>query len=285
MSSSTRGISKQTICQWLGYTRQAHHQRLQHAETTALNAEIIVQLTSDIRRRAGPRLGTLKVYREAREVLNELNIKCGRDKFFDILRAYDLLIEPKKRHVRTTDSSAWMRQFDDLRVDFTPTGPDQLWVADITYIRCQERKLYLSLITDAYSRQIMGWRLHGDLTTEGCVLALNKALERRAHLRNRIIHHSDRGCQYCSRGYVRRLRTQGFRISTTQNGSPYENPLAESVNGQLKVEYSLDQRFITEVEAREAVEQAIEMYNKFRPHGALDYRKPSQVHYGQLHPA
>ena len=283
MSSATRGISKHTICQWLGYTRQAHHQRLRDAERVALDAEMIVQVSAEVRQRAGPRLGTLKVFGEARPVLKELGIKCGRDKFFDVLRGYDMLITPKKSHVRTTDSSAWRRQFDDLRAAFTPTAPDQLWVSDITYVRCRERKLYLSLVTDAYSRQIMGWRLHADLTTEGCVLAFEQALSRRAGTaRLRTIHHSDRGCQYRSRAYVRLLRANGFRISTTQNGSPYENALAESVNGQLKVEYDLDRHFATEAEARAAVDAAIEMYNVHRPHGSLKYLKPSEVHYAPV---
>jgi len=129
-----------------------------------------------------------------------LGIKCGRDKFYDVLRDAEMLIKPKKTHVRTTDSSAWMRQFDDLRREFKPTGPDQLWAADITYIACEEQRLYLSLITDEYSRQIMGFELHPNLKTRGPLLALERALERRAYTRNKIIHHSDRGCQYVSRG-------------------------------------------------------------------------------------
>lgn len=218
----------------------------------------------------------------AREVFAEAAIKCGRDKFYAIMRAAGLVIRPKKTRVHTTDSSAWMRQFDDLRQGFTPTGPDQLWAADITYIACREQRLYLSLITDEYSRQIMGWELHDSLKTSGPLLALERALDRRAHPRNRIIHHSDRGCQYISQAYVRTLRQHGLRISTTQSGSPYDNPLAESVNGQLKVEYDLDAVFATRAEANAAVQTAVQRYNEHRPHGSLGMRVPSQVHYAQL---
>lgn len=175
-----------------------------------------------------------------------------------------------------------MRQFDDLRYDFKVTGPDQLWCADITYIACEEQKLYLSLITDEYSPQIMGWELHSNLKTSGPLLALERALARRVNPRNRIIHHSDRGCQYVPRDYVRTFRRNGLKISTTQNGSPYENPMAESVNGQLKIEYDLDQVFKTTQQAKAAVLRAIQKYNEFRPHGSLKMNTPSQVHYGQL---
>jgi transposase InsO family protein len=222
------------------------------------------------------------VFTEVKEVFESIGIKCGRDKFFDIMRAAGLLIRPKKTRVHTTDSSAWMRQFDDLRKDFTPTGPDQLWASDITYIACEEHKLYLSLITDEYSRQIMGWELHSSLHTSGPLLALQRALARRAFPRNRIIHHSDRGCQYVSRAYVRTLRRNGLKISTTQSGSPYENPLAESVNGQLKVEYDLDHTFKTKAAAINAVQRAVQQYNEQRPHGSLNMLKPCQVHYEQI---
>ena len=282
MSASLTGVAKHTICGWLGYTRQAHHRARRRRHARAVDAEFVVQLTHQIRQRAGARLGAGKVFAEARGELKALGIKCGRDRLYDILRAGGLLLAPKKSRVRTTDSSAWMRQFDDLRADFVPTGPDQLWVADITYVKCAERKLYLSLITDAYARKIVGWRLHADLSTAGCSRALEAALRGRVRPRNRIIHHSDRGCQYCSRAYVRTLRSHGLRISTTQNGSPYENPLAESVNGQLKVEYDLDQVYATETEARAAVAEAIAKYNEYRPHGALGGRKPSQLY--TVHP-
>ncbi len=243
---------------------------------------MICQIVNRIRERAGKRLGTLKAYGKAKPELEQLGIKCGRDKFYDVLRDADMLIKPKKTRVRTTDSSAWMRQFDDLRCGFKPTGPDQLWCSDITYIACEEQKLYLSLITDEYSRQIMGFELHSNLKTSGPLIALERALSKRVKPRNRIIHHSDRGCQYVSRDYVRKLRKNGLKISTTQNGSPYENPMAESVNGQLKVEYDLDQVFKTKQQAQAAVLRSIQQYNEYRPHGSLKMRTPCQVHYEQL---
>ena len=169
-------MSKQTIRRWCGYSRQAHHQAIQANKQNAIDAEVVCQIALEARRVAGKRLGTGKVYSEAKARLRQAGIKCGRDKFYTIMGAANLLIRPKKRHVRTTDSSAWMRQFDDLRKGFTPSGPDQLWSADITYIPCEERRLYLSLITDEYSRMIMGWELHDSLATSGPSLALDRAL-------------------------------------------------------------------------------------------------------------
>lgn len=280
MSASTQGISKGTICRWFGYSRQAHHQRLAKFEQRVLDEEMIIQLTSETRTRAGRRLGTKKVFHEVAEKLQSMGIKCGRDRFYNVLRSYDMLIRPKrKRSIRTTDSSRWLKQFDDLAKGFKPTGPDQLWVADITYLWTKENPLYLSLITDAYSRQIMGWRVHDNLKTQGPLLALEQALQRRSKTSADLIHHSDRGCQYCSKAYIRVLAKAGIRSSTTQDGSPYDNALAESVNGQLKVEYDLERTFESAAEARNAVVAAIQKYNLYRPHGSLGMRKPADVHY------
>lgn len=240
---------------------------------------MIVLLILNTRKTAGQRLGTWKVFHEVSQDLKLMGIKIGRDRFYDIARDNNLLIRPKKRRrAKTTDSSKWRRQFQDLRVDFVPTKPEQLWVSDITYIRVGDGFAYLSLITDAFSRQIMGWHLHEDLSTEGCLIALEKALTRRVYPNTELIHHSDRGCQYCSARYVEVLKNAGIKISMTQNGSPYENPLAESVNGQLKVEYDLDQTFESLPSARAVVLTTIQKYNEYRPHGAIQLRKPAEYH-------
>jgi len=206
-------------------------------------------------------------------------IKLGRDGLYELASRNNLIIKPKKRRgSRTTDSSQWRRQFADLAQDFTPQWPEQLFVSDITYLRIVGGFVYLSLITDAFSRRIMGWHVHGDLSTTGCLEALAKAMQRRQYIDHSAIHHSDRGCQYCSADYVSALRNNDIAISMTQSGSPYDNALAESVNGQLKVEYNLDATFVDLNEARRAVERAIQQYNNHRPHGSIEMRCPEEYH-------
>jgi transposase InsO family protein len=240
---------------------------------------MIVLLILATRKKAGHRLGTWKIFHEVSQDLKMMGIKIGRDRFYNIARCNGLLIKPKKaKRAKTTDSSKWRRQFQDLRVDFVPIKPEQLWVSDITYIKVGDGFAYLSLITDAFSRQIMGWHLHQDLSTDGCLIALERALARRVYPNTELIHHSDRGCQYCSTRYVEALKNARIKISMTQNGSPYENPLAESVNGQLKLEYDLDQIFGSLPKARAEVLTAIQKYNEYRPHGSIQLRKPAEYH-------
>jgi transposase InsO family protein len=279
MKASTSGISTQRICQWFGLSRQAYYQSLKRCKQRAIDTEIIVQLTQDTRRRCGARLGTGKVYHCVKEDLRTMGMKVGRDGFYRILREQNLLIKPRRRAAhRTTDSSKWRRQFADLRQDLVVEHPEQLWVSDITYLRLSHGFAYLSLVTDAYSRQIMGWQVHEDLSTKGCLQALSRALKRRTYPASPLIHHSDRGCQYCSAEYVSELRGANIRISMTQNGSPYENPMAESVNGQLKVEYALDRTFDHITQARAEVLRVIQQYNEQRPHGSIDMEVPAERH-------
>lgn len=240
---------------------------------------MVVQLIKNTREKAGKRLGTKKVYHVIKNSLRMMKLAVGRDKFYEIARANNLIIKPKKkRRAITTDSSAWRRQHKDLRVDLVPDRPEQLFVSDITYIRLTNNFVYLSLITDAYSRRIMGWHLHEDLSTTGCLIALRKALKNRIYPDSSLIHHSDRGCQYCSGDYVKVLKEHDIAISMTQNGSPYENALAESVNGQLKVEYDLDATFETFEQATQKVETVIHQYNELRPHGSIDMEYPAVYH-------
>ena len=215
--------------------------------------------------------------------LKTLGVKLGRDGLYELARRNHLIINPKKRGgARTTDSSQWRRQFANLVQDFTPQRPEQLFVSDITYLCILDGFVYLSLITDAYSRRIMGWHVHGDLSTTGCLAALVKAMQRRQYPLLSAIHHSDRGCQYCSADYVSALRDNNINISMTQSGSPYDNALAESVNGQLKVEYDLDAAFADLEEARKVVDRVIDQYNNYRPHGSINLRCPEEYHLSSM---
>ena len=188
-----------------------------------------------------------------------------------------MLVKPRKSYVTTTNSRHRFHTYLNLVEDFKPTGKNQLWVSDITYIRTLDGFMYLALITDAYSRKIVGYDISDSLELEGALRALRLAL-RSLPADHQLIHHSDRGIQYCSHAYVNRLKSRGVRISMASTGNCYENAMAERVNGILKQEYYLDQAFKTKDLAKKACKQAVKIYNGLRLHMALDYKTPDQVH-------
>jgi len=200
----------------------------------------------------------------------------GRDAFFELLRDNGLLVRRKRYRVRTTFSSHRFRKYPDLRRDVVPERPNQLWVSDITYIRIKEDFAYLSLVTDAYSRKIIGFGVSHDLSTDNCLSALKMALSTRL-TDQPLIHHSDRGTQYCSKAYTGLLSKKGIAISMTQSGNPRDNAIAERVNGILKMEL-LDKRFNNITIAYKAVKEAIHIYNTERPHSSLDMLTPDKAH-------
>jgi transposase InsO family protein len=188
-----------------------------------------------------------------------------------------MLVKPRKRYARTTDSRHGFNIHPNLAEGFTPTGKNQLWVSDITYIRTMSGFLYLALITDAYSRKIVGYDISDSLELEGALRALRKALSS-LPADHRLIHHSDRGIQYCTHAYVNKLKSKGIRISMAGKGNCYENAMAERVNGILKQEYYLDQRFNMKTLAIKACKQAVKIYNTHRLHMSLGYKTPEYVH-------
>jgi putative transposase len=224
-----------------------------------------------------PRLGGLKLHSMLRKELAAADVSLGRDRFFDVLRNQALLLEPLPKAPRTTNSAHSLPVFSNLVKDFTVTGPNQVWVSDITYIRTKESFAYLSLVTDKYSRKIVGYHLALTLTTEDTLKALKMAL-RALPEGMKPIHHSDRGCQYCSHDYVNMLKDHGLKISMTEEDHCAENAMAERVNGIVKQEYFLNHTFRTVAQARKAVDEAVNLYNTRRPHRALKLRTPAQVH-------
>ena len=228
-------------------------------------------------RRDLPGLGGHKVYKCIYQPLRTNKIKIGRDKMFSIMRKYGLLIDRKRRSPKTTQSHHWFRRYPNLIKEFTPKESEQLWVADITYVCIGYDFNYLSLITDAHSRKIMGHCLHPYLTNEGTLRALKMALSSRTKM-TQVIHHSDRGVQYCSFDYINLLRKNNCAISMTENGEAYENPIAERVNGILKTEFRLGQVFKSRVDAVIAVQKSINAYNSLRPHMSCNYLTPDQAH-------
>jgi putative transposase len=206
--------------------------------------------------------------------LNKSAIKIGRDRFFHWLRGHDLLIRPKRRYVNTTQSHHRFWVYKNLTESMRVTQPDRLWVSDITYIRSREGFCYLALITDAYSRKIVGYDVSDSMELNGCMRALKLALQTASNL-GQLIHHSDRGIQYCSNQYTNMLLDRGIKISMADKGNCYQNAMAERVNGILKNEFNLDTTFKSKKHAIETVHQSIYIYNQHRPHWALQFKTPN----------
>lgn len=249
-------------------------------DNVVLQEAIVIRHVQELRQQM-PRIGTRKLQYLLAPLLQQHGITLGRDKLFDILAEYRLLVRRRKRKkMFTTDSNHPFKKYPNLIKGMEITGPGRLWVSDITYIRLKESYCYLSLITDAYSRRIMGYCLWPSLKKEGPLNAL--ALATLARNKNEeLIHHSDRGLQYCCSDYISKLNREHIAISMTEKGDPYENALAERVNGILKSEFGLNEKFDTFQQASAKVTYAIDVYNNLRPHASIDYLTPQQAHLQQ----
>jgi len=239
--------------------------------------EQLVKQLVEAERAIQPRLGGLKLHSMLREELEAEDVRLGRDRFFEVLKNQALLLEPFPKAPRTTNSRHSLPVFTNLIEDLVLTGPNQVWVSDITYIRTREDFAYLSLITDKYSRKVVGYHVGRTLSAEDTLKALQMAL---AALPEGMhpIHHSDRGCQYCSHEYVKWLKAHGLAISMTEEDHCAENAMAERMNGILKQEYFLNHEFRSVAQASEAVDEAVHLYNTRRPHRSLNLLTPEQVH-------
>ncbi len=222
-------------------------------------------------------MGGKKLYSLLQAEIHRIDASMGRDKFFDLLRKWGLLVQRRRKYAITTQSQHWFRVYKNKLQDFRAVRPHQVWVCDITYIRVKQGFVYLFLITDGYSRKIIGWQLSNSLGLEGALQSLGMAIKQCPDPKG-LIHHSDRGFQYCSHAYVGRLKAKGIEISMAEAGNCYENAMAERVNGILKDEYGLDETFATEGQARQAVREGIKAYNQQRPHWSLGLQIPTQVH-------
>ncbi len=265
-----------TLCRLLGKTRHAWYDHQWRLKNIGLKEDIILQHIMEIRKDL-PRIGTLKLQHLIAPKLAGHGISVGRDYLFDLMRERGLYIRRRKRQVITTDSRHWMRKYANLIKELHIIRPEQLWVSDITYIRMTSGWAYLSLITDAYSHQVMGYCLRKDLSAQGCIEALKMALDNRIYS-ERLIHHSDRGSQYCSKEYVELLTQNKIAISMTENGDPYENAIAERMNGILKSEFDLYSSQQGLEETRQRIARHITAYNQIRPHDSCDRLTPEQAH-------
>lgn len=241
---------------------------------------MVLDMVRDVRR-DHPRMGGKKLYWRLKEDLMRLDRPLGRDKFLDLLGASGLLVERRKKYAVTTKSFSRFSRYGDHFNGKEWGGPHQAWVGDITYIRVGDSFRYLFLLTDAYSRKIVGWHLGDSLETRWALEALKKAVKQCPDPRG-LVHHSDRGFQYCSRSYTSMLQKSGIKSSMGQAGNCYDNAMAERVNGILKTEYLLDSTFKNVDDAYRATKQAIKSYNEGRPHMSLDMGIPEQVHQGEI---
>jgi putative transposase len=264
------------LCALFGKTRHAFYDNQRREKDQLLKDEIILQLVQQIRSSL-PRIGVRKLCHMIKPRLLEHGLDIGRDYLFNLLATHKLLVRTRKRKVVTTQSNHWMRKYHNLIKDVQVNRPEQVWVSDITYIRLSNGFAYLSLITDAYSRKIVGYHLRRDLSSEGCMHALKMSLQSRSS-RESLIHHSDRGSQYCCRAYVDELVKHNVAISMTENGDPYENALAERVNGIIKAEFNLYSSHLSFEETCKSVKKSIEAYNNLRPHASCDYLVPEDAH-------
>ena len=265
------------MCELFGYTRQGYwKQRQEHyreeIDTTALINEVR-EVRADM-----PSCGARKL----QVILESKGHMIGRDRLFELLRSEGMLVVRRHTRIITTYSRHWMKKCANLIKGMKIDHPNQVWVSDITYVEIYENGVrsfaYLSLITDAYTHEIVGWALHDTLDTEGPLRALKMAIANYGvYGLNGLIHHSDRGCQYCSQEYVNMLKQYCIQISMTDKGDPYENAIAERVNGILKTEWLYQMRLTSLGMANETIKDIVVIYNEKRPHMSVGMMTPIQA--------
>jgi transposase InsO family protein len=264
------------LCVCAGMTRQNYYKRRRLRERVLVDESLVLELIRRQRSRQ-PMIGTRKLLGLIDADLKSAGVEMGRDRFFGLLSRHNLLVAPKRRSVCTTRSWHGFGVYPNLARDLELSGVHQLWVSDITYIRTLEGFMFLSLVMDVFSRTIVGYDTSDSLEMAGALAALSMA-QRQLPASKHPIHHSDRGSQYCCREYVAKLKQRQMRISMTEKNHCYENAKAERLNGILKQEYGLGETFASKQQVRQAVKEAVELYNHCRPHNSLGNRMPMSVH-------
>ncbi len=266
------------ICRLLGVTRQAYYQHFWQSQNTGIEESLVLSEILSIRKEHRV-MGGRKLYEKIHPFLLEHQIKMGRDALFDLLASNGLLVKKRRRRFITTFSNHWMKKWPNLIRNITLDRANQLWVSDITYWKINQDYLYLSLITDAYSHKIVGYHLAQTLESIETMRALQMAIKSLpSQLAAPLIHHSDRGSQYCCETYVKLLQNKNIQISMTENGNPLENAIAERVNGILKNEYLKYYTIDNIAQAKKHVARAVVLYNKQRPHFSIGLLTPELVH-------
>lgn len=268
-------------CCLLGITSQAYYQHFWREETCSFEKELTLQQVRQIRR-LQPAIGGRKLYLMLEPFLLEHQIKMGRDALFDLLAAHQLLVRRKKRRITTTQSFHWLRKYPNLIRHLNPMKKNTVWVADITYYQTTQGFVYISFITDAYSRKIVGYHVADSLAAVHSVKALEMAIAQTKEPLTELIHHSDRGVQYCSAEYVKLLQDNHITISMTENGDPLENAIAERVNGIMKEEFLNHYSLKNQSEVMDVLKQSVLTYNNLRPHMSCNMLTPDDVHQNNL---
>lgn len=277
MKEIFNNVSLSTICSLFGRTRQSWYEMNERKDSSEIQDAMVVDWARAIRA-ALPRTGCVKLLHMLQDSLKAHGITMGRDAFSRLMRDNGMLIHPRRRYVTTTISFHHYRKWPDMVNRTKPSRAEQVWVSDITYLRTDKGFIYLFLVTDAYSRKIVGYHLSQSLKASGCISALKKAIATRMYRARTLIHHSDRGIQYCCDAYVEILQRYRIQISMTQSGAPYDNAVAERVNGILKTEFGLDGTFPSYSAAVGPVCRAIEKYNSIRLHMSCEMMTPEQRH-------
>ncbi len=278
MKDCYTGLSLVRICRLLGVTRQAYYQHFWQQEAAGIEASLVLTEVLSIRENHRA-MGGRKLYEKLQSFFLQHQIKMGRDALFDLLSINGLLVKKRRRRFITTNSNHWLKKWPNLIRGIELTGVNQLWVSDITYFKIAGNYVYISLVTDAYSHKIVGYYLAETLESIETIQALKMALKQLPHtLPLALIHHSDRGVQYCSDIYVKLLQDNGIHISMTENGDPLENAIAERINGILKGEYLKHYAINTIEQARVYLNNAVKLYNEDRPHFSIGLLTPEKVH-------
>lgn len=264
-----------STCSLFGVNRQVYYRAKKAQANSQQRASLVVEMVKE-KRKSMRRLGTRKLYEKLYEPLRQLGI--GRDRLFDILRANHMHIVPKRQYQVTTNSYHRFKKHKNLVEDLEIKRPEQVFVSDITYIGSREHPMYLALITDAYSKRIMGYNVSDSLNASGAVAALEMALKKRRYKKEALIHHSDRGIQYCGNDYQQVLEKHSIKCSMTEKYDPYQNAVAERVNGIIKQEF-LEGIVVRDVELMDKIiKESIQIYNQDRPHLSCHMLTPDRMH-------
>ncbi|MBE7649173.1 IS3 family transposase [Tenacibaculum finnmarkense genomovar ulcerans] len=274
-------FKRKWLIQCFGISKQAFYKRLKSYQIKQNNELILTQLVKQCRDRIGQKLGAKKLYHQLKIDIDKKGIKIGRDKFYNFLRSNRLLVPRTKNYHITTNSKHHFYKYKNLVSNKIPTRAEQLWVTDITYIKTEKGHNYLALVTDAYSKKIMGYKLDTHMRTSLCIDALKMAIKNRKYPNEKLIHHSDRGLQYCNPTYTLFAEKNGLIMSMTEKYDPYENAIAERINRTLKYEYGLKLTIKNTILAKKITKSAINIYNNLRPHLSLDLNTPKKVHINQ----
>ena len=264
-----------SACGLFGVSRQVYYRSKRSVSQRQLTAVKVVCMAVEIRQQM-PRIGTRKLYYLLQDRLKKIGV--GRDKLFAIMKANHMLIKPKKNYRKTTDSYHRFHKHKNLIEGATPQRPEQVWVSDITYIGNRGNHRYLALVTDAYSKKVVGYNLSSSLSAQGAIKALKMGLKQRKYKDKELIHHSDRGMQYCCDDYQKILTKKEVKCSMTESYDPYANAVAERVNGIIKQEFNLEEYHVSLPIMKELIKDSIKIYNTKRPHSSCEMNTPEQMH-------